>query len=99
MRELPYEIKQFFECVTVYCHRGVHRVENYAVLIIINIRRILEAPVPAVYFDRYNAVVLARWEIHSSCVALALTAEHTFRISRLRRVFGGGDSLRVLFGL
>ncbi len=62
-------------------------VKYYAMLIIINIRRILEAPIRIIYLDGYYTVILACRKIYSAGIALALAAKHTFRISRLRCVF------------
>ena len=74
-------------------------IENNAMLIVINIRGILQTPLAVVNGNRNNPVILAGGEVYASRISLTFTAEHTFRISALHCGFGGGDCFGVLFRL
>ena len=75
------------------------RIENNAMLIVVNLRGVLQTPLAVVYGNGNNPVVLSGREVYASCISLTFTAEHTFRISALLCGFGGGDCFGVLFRL
>ena len=70
-------------------------VEHNAVLVVVYIRRILEAPRTVIYSDRNNTVVFSCRMIDSSCISLILRAEETFRIAAGFRKFRCCDRFRI----
>ena len=54
-----------------------------AVLVVVNVRRILEKPVALVDGHRNDAVVLSRRMVDASCVSLVFLAQEAFRIAAL----------------
>ena len=99
MGELLHEIEQLAERGMVYLHGHMLEIEHDAVLIIINIGRILEAPLAAVNRHGDDAVVLSGRMVDPARVALILPAEQALGIAGLLRVPGGGDGLGVLLRL
>ena len=83
MWELLHKIKQLSEGSALDLHRGMVRVEYDAVLVVVNIRRILEEPVTLVDGHRNDAVVLSRRMVDASCVSLVFLAQEAFRIAAL----------------
>ena len=80
MRELPYEIKQPRKRVPVYLHGNMPAVEHNAVLIVIDVGRILEKPAFTAQIERDNAVVRPAWMSDPSGIALVLHAELAQRV-------------------
>ena len=80
MRELLDERKQLIKRRAVDDHRRVLGVHHDRVFIVIDIRRILEAPWLAVDRDRHNAQVLPRRVRNRARVADILHAEQALRI-------------------
>ena len=70
-----------------------------AMLVIIDVRRILESPELTADFNRNNSVVLACREIKPSCIALAFGAKRTCGIPRFCCREKLCNVLRVLFRL
>ena len=99
MGKLPYKIKQLAEGVMLNLHRHMPGIEHDAVLIVIDIGRILEAPLAAVDRHRYDAVILSRRMVHPSRIALVLLAEKALRIAGLLCILRSSNRLGVLFGL
>ena len=80
MRELPQKIKQFPECSAVDLHRNVAAVQDDAVLIIIDIRRILESPPFPLQFKGDDPQILPGRMVRPSGVTLVLHTKLTSRI-------------------
>ena len=99
VRELTDKVEQLGEACPVYLHRRMLAVEADAVLIIVNIRRILQEPVRPVDRDRNYPVVLSCRVVYSACIAFILSAQLTSRINGCRHVAGSSYSLRVLLRL
>ena len=99
MREKLCEVEKLFEGALVDFHRDVLFVENDAMLVVVDIGRILKAPVGAVDGDRNNSVVLSCWVVHSSGISFIFGAEKAFRISALSGELCGGDFFRSFFRL
>ena len=99
MRELPDKVKQLFKRAAVNLHRHMLRVEHNTVFIIVDIRRVLKAPVPARDPDRNHAVIFPCRMIRSAGISDILIAELTLRIGRLGRIARRGDCPRVLLRL
>ena len=99
MRELRHEIEQAHEAVVRNAHRHMLAVEHDAVLVVISVGRVLQIPLILAERQRHDAVVLARREIHSTCIARVFHAEHAARIAGLLRIFLCGDVTRILFRL
>ena len=70
-------------------------VENYTVLVIINIGRILEAPVSAVDSHGNYTVVLPCGRIDTAGIAHILIAQKTLGIARLLRKLCRSDDIRL----
>ena len=83
MRELLYEIKQLTEGRMLNLHRHMLRVKYDAVLIIIYIRRILEAPATLIHRNADNAVVVSCRMVQAACIAFILHTEQAFWVSAL----------------
>ena len=74
-------------------------VEDDAVLVVIDVRGILQIPAAAVQLKGDDAVVLPGGMVHAARVALVFRAQGAFGIAGLRRELGCGDGARVLLGL
>lgn len=81
VRELPLEINKPCERRPIDCHVSVAAAHDDAVLIIIDIRRILEAPLLAAECHGDNTEVLPRRMVESSGIALVLHTERTGWVS------------------
>ena len=99
MRELLHEIKQLSEGSALDLHRCVVCVEHNAVLVVVNVRRILEEPVAMVDGHRNDAVVLSRRMVDASCISFVLLAQEAFRIAALLCQLRRRNRLRVLLRL
>ena len=99
MWELLHKIKQLSEGSALDLHRGMVRVEYDAVLVVVNVRRILEEPVTLVDGYRNDAVVLSRRMVDASCVSLVFLAQEAFRIAALLCQLRRRNRLRVLLRL
>ena len=99
VRELADKVEQLGEARAVYLHRCMLTVETDAVLVVVNVRRILKEPVRSVDRDRNYPVVLSCRVIDSACVALIFSAQLASRIDGCRHVAGSSYSLRVLLRL
>lgn len=99
VRELLHEIKQLSEGSALDLHRCVVCVEHNAVLVVVNVRRILEEPVALVDGHRNDAVVLAGGMIHTACITFIFTAQQAFRITGLFCQLRCSNSLGILLRL
>ena len=99
MRENINKGQKLFENRIVNLHRNVGRIQRNAMLVIVNIRRILKLPELAVYLYRHNPVVLPCGKIKPAGIALALRTQRTRGISGFRRIFCRGNGARILFRL
>ena len=95
MRELFDKIKELAESCLIYFHWNMLTVENDAVFVVINVWRILEAPVAAIDCDRNNAVVFASWMVDASCITLVFHAEQTLWIAACLGIFGSRDGFWI----
>ena len=99
VRESLDKVKQLAERVVVDRHGNMAGVEHDAVLVVVNIRRILESPGISLDRDRDDPVVFSGRVVHSAKISLVLHAELALGIAALRRVPGRCDRLGVLLGL
>ena len=99
MWELLYKIKQFPEGGLVDLHRHMLAVEQNAVLVVINVGRVLEKPTASVDRQRNQAVILPCRMVDSSGIAFIFLAELAERIACLRSVSRSGYSLWVFLWL
>ena len=97
VRELPNKVKQLAECRFIDFHRHMLSVEQNAVLVVVDIRRILEEPVAPVDGHRYKAMVLPRRVVHPPRIALIFHAQLAFRVPGLRGIPCSGNGSRILF--
>ena len=97
MRELLYKIKELAKRGMLDFHRNMLRIKNDAMLIVIYIRRILEAPLHTAYFNRNDSVILSCRMIYSACIAFILDTKLTLRIAGLERIFRRRNGLGVFF--
>ena len=80
MRELAHKVEEFREGIAVNLHRRVLAVKADAVLVVIDIGRILQKPGLFIDCNRNNPEVLPRGVIHATRIALIFRAEQTARI-------------------
>ena len=99
MRKQFDEIKQLDKCGTLNLHRNMLIIEQNTMFIIINIRRILEAPRTVIDRQRNRPVILSCRMIDSSCVPHIFLAEQTLWITALFRLFCCGYRLRIFLRL
>ena len=99
VRKLLREVQQAPKRRVRDAHGRMRCIQDNAVLVIIDIRRVLQIPVAAIQLQRNDAVVLPGRVVHAARIALVFRAKSAFRVAGLRRVFGSGDGARVLFGL
>ena len=97
MWELLYKIQKFSKGCFLDFHRCMLCIKNDAVLIVVNIWRILEEPVTVIDRYRNNPVVLSCRMVHTSCISLILFAEKAFRITALFCKLGCRDRLWIFF--
>ena len=94
-----HEIEQPLKRAPVDAHGDVLLVEHDAVLVVIQVRRILQIPGLAAQRQRDHPVVLPGGKADAARVAGVFDAQHALGIGRLRRTALGGDIPRVLFRL
>ena len=94
-----HEIQQLFKGRPVDLHGHVLGIEDDAVLIVVNVGRVLQAPRFAADRDGDNAVVCPGGVVHAPGIALVLPAQLALGVGRLRSVFRRGNGLGVLLGL
>ena len=99
VRELCDEIKQLQKRRLIDLHRRMRRVQHDAVLVVVHVWRILEAPLRTLNLDRDDTMILTRRIVHTTTVALALMTELALRIARLLRLPRRRDGLRILLRL
>ena len=99
MRKQLYEIKELPEAGFVYPHRYMLFIEDYAVLVIINIGRILQEEILSRKLYGNDPVVLPCRMIDPAPVAFIFSAKLAFRVRGLGRVLRRRYRLGVLFGL
>ena len=75
VRKLRDEIQKPFERGATDFHRRVLGIENDAMLVVVDIRRILQAPFFARQFNRNDSVILARRVIYSAGVAFVFQTQ------------------------
>ena len=80
-------------------HGYMLKIEHNAMLVIINIGRILKAPAAFVDGHRNDPVILSGGMIHPACIPLVLPAQQALRITGLLCVSGRRDGLGILFRL
>ena len=99
MREEFDKVKQFRKCIPVDLHRNVLAVKYDTVLVVVNIRGILEAPFLALDRDRDDPVVFSCGMVCPSGISLVFHTELTFWIGGGFCFPGSSDSLRILLRL
>ena len=99
VRELSDKVEQLAEACTVDLHGRMNRVKHDAVLIIVNVRRILHVPRGLINGDRDNAVVLACRMVDTACVTGILRAQLALGIACRRQIACRCNCLGVLLGL
>ena len=99
VRELLHKIEKLDKRVMLNLHRNVLAVKHDAVLIVINIRRILESPLVSLNRHRDNPVVLSCRMVYASRIPLIFHAELALGISALFRILGSRDCLGILLRL
>ena len=99
MGEHPGEVQELLKGGAVDLHGDVLGIEDDAVLVVVDIRAILQTPVRAADLKGNDAVVCPGGMVHPSGVALVLFTQLALGVGSLGGVLGGGDGLGVLFGL
>ena len=96
--ELLYKIQQLAEGRILNPHGGVLLVEHNAMLIIVDIGAVLQAPCAIVNRNGNDTVIFPGGVIHPACVALILHAQQALGIATLGSIFcscnGSGVLLR-----
>lgn len=95
--EKLYKVKELNESISLDFHWSVLTVKNDAVLVVIYIWRILQAPFAVVDGDWDDAVVLSCRMVYAACVAFVLHAEQTFRIRAGFSQLGCCDGFWIFF--
>ena len=80
-------------------HGDVLGIEDDAVLVVVDVGAVLQAPVRTADLQGHDAVVGAGGMVHAACVAFILRAQLALGVAGLGSVLGGGDSLGILLGL
>ena len=99
VREERDKVQQAAEAARVDFHGDVLSVEHDAVLVVVDVGRVLQVPVRPVEAQGDQAQVLARRVVHAPGVALVGVTELAFGIAALRRETGCRDGAGVLLGL
>ena len=99
MGEGLYKVQQLFKGAAVDLHGHMLGVEYNAVLIVVDVGGILQAPGFAADLNGNDPVVGPGGMVHPARVALVLPAQLAFGIGSLGGIFGSGDGFGVLFGL
>ena len=89
MGEFAYKVKELFKSFLVDDHRSVLGVEKNAVLVVVNVRGVLEAPWLAADIYRDNSVVLACRVIEAARIAHILGTQQALGIAALLGVLCG----------
>ena len=97
--EEGHKVQQLAERGPLDLHGGVVVVEDDAVLIVIDIRAVLQIPRTVVDGQRDDAVILAGGVVHPARVALVLHAELALGVGALGGQLGCCNGLGVFFGL
>ena len=97
--EHPDEVQQLLEGGLVDLHGDVLRIEDNAVLVVVDIGGVLQAPVRAANLDGDDPVVGPGRVVHPSGVALVLPAQLALGVGGLGGIFCRGNGLGVLFRL
>ena len=97
--EQAHEVQQLAEGGALDLHGGVQIIEHDAVLVVVDVRAVLQVPRAVVDGERDDAVVLAGGVVHAACIALVLSAELALGIGALRGQLCGGNGLGVLLRL
>ena len=98
VRQRGDEIKLTRKSFAADLHRHVILRKRDAVLVVVNVGRILQIPLVAAKGEGDLAQILSRGRVCVTRVADVLGAKQTFRITRLRRKLRRRDGLRVFFG-
>ena len=99
MRQVIDYVEQLVENGAVYLHRDMLFIENYAVLVVISIWRILYLPFLAVDRQRNGTQVLSRRVRRVTREARILGAEHALGVGGSFLISRGCDITGVLFRL
>src|SRR5699024_7967147 len=97
--EYPHKVQQLVKSAAVNLHGNVLGIEHDAVLVIVNIGRVLQAPVGTADFNGHNPVVGPGRMVHPAGVAFVLPTQLALGIGSLGRILGSGDGLGVLLRL
>ena len=97
--EHPDKVQQLLEGGLVNLHGDVLRIEDNAVLVVVHIGGVLQAPVRAADLNRDNPVVCPGRVVHPSGVALVLPAQLALGIGGLGGIFCRSNGLGVLLRL
>ncbi len=93
------EVKELLKCGLFDLHRHVLAVEDNAVLVVVDIRGILEAPLAAVDGQRDDPVIFPGRMVYTPCVSLIFHAELALGVGGLLGISRCGDGLGVLLRL
>ena len=99
MGEKLYKVKELYKGGAVYLHRGMLTRKGDAMLVIVNVGRILEIPLLARHCHWNLAEGLSCRLARIACVALVFVAKEALGISALGQELCGGKCFGVLFGL
>ena len=94
-----YKVQQLFKCRLVDLHRNVPGIKYDAMLIVVDIGAVLQAPVLAAHFNGNNPVICPGRVVHTASVALVLHTQLALGIGCLGCILGSGNGLGVLFRL
>ena len=97
VREQFYKVKELHKGVSLDLHGHMLSVEHNAVLIVVHIRGILEAPAAVIDGDGDDPVIFSGRMVQTACVSLILHTEKTFRIAALLCIFSCCDGFRIFF--
>ena len=99
VREMLDEAEKLIERGRVYLHRLVLCREGDAMLVIVNVWRILKVPIRARHIEGNLTEVGSRCFRNRAGVAFVIVAKNALWVARLRHLLCGGDGLGVLLGL
>ena len=99
MGKLFHKIKQLYKRSTLNFHRCVMSVERNAVLIIVDIRGVLESPYAAAHCNADNSVVIPRRMIQVPRISLIFHAQQALGITALLCKLCRCNRLRILLRL
>ena len=99
VREQRHEVEQIAERLPVYMHRDVLFIEDYAVLVIVNIRTVLQEEIHSAQTDRDHPVVLSCRMIEPAFIPLVLRAKQALRVAGSLCLSRCRYGFRILFGL